>query len=30
MHLKINDFKNAGLEFTKEVNDLDLKISYKL
>jgi len=24
---KINDFKNAGLEFTKEVNDLDLKIS---
>ena len=25
--LKINDFKNAGLEFTKEVNDLDLKIS---
>ncbi len=23
---KINDFKNAGLEFTKEVNDLDLKI----
>ena len=24
---KIKDFKNAGLEFTKEVNDLDLKIS---
>ena len=24
--LKINDFKNAGLEFSKEVNDLDLKI----
>ena len=24
---KINDFKSAGLEFTKEVNDLDLKIS---
>ncbi len=23
---KINDFKNAGLEFTREVNDLDLKI----
>ena len=23
---KINDFKNAGLEFTKELNDLDLKI----
>ena len=23
---KINDFKSAGLEFTKEVNDLDLKI----
>ena len=23
---KIDDFKNAGLEFTKEVNDLDLKI----